>query len=164
MVTSPPPLPMAEMVQRGNYGYNMRKGYFIVDGDPPPDWEKRHDLVKQLQILGAFNTLINSQKMKYTDNSVGQALTDVLLVDEIREFRRTGSAENCTILQALAETGSTKLTVEALATKLWLQYESFRMVVAYLYRLEHNIRELMYNHQFDKATELLNNEAEKMMM
>jgi hypothetical protein len=142
----------------------MRKGYHVVEGDFPAEWEKRHDLVKQLQILGGLNTLANSQKMKYTDNSIGQALFDVLLVDEIREFRRSGSVEECPMLQALVETSGTKLTTEALATKLWLQYESYKTVMVYLTRLEFNIRQLMDNHQFDKAREMLNNEVEKMML
>ena len=164
LVHAAPSVPYATMIQQGNYGFNLHKGFVTVDDEPPMNWNDRGDIVKQIQILERYNSLANTQKMKYTNNSVGQALIDILTLEEIREYRQTGSIENCTILTSLAETTEKTLTPEALAMKLWLQYESYRKVIAYLNKLEFKVRELLENKQFDQASQVVNDELEKMRM
>ncbi|MBI3419111.1 MAG: hypothetical protein HY053_03150 [Proteobacteria bacterium] len=156
------PIPLNEMVQRGNVGYTQQEGFYTVEGDSPADWDERINLVKKIQIIGGLNTLANNHKSKYTDNSLGQALADILLLDEIREYRRTNSLENCAIITSLLETSEARLTPDALVTKLWLQYESYRTVIAYLNHLESSVRQLLKDDHFDKANELLGSELEKL--
>ena len=158
------PMPLNDMIARGNVGYNMQKGFYTVEGDYPLNWDERDQYVKQIQIMGSFNTIANTQKARYTDNTMGQALTDILTLDEIRLFRQTNSLEECPILTSLHETWEAELTPEAMVTKLWLRYESFRTIVGYLNRLEYNVRKLCNENEFDQATDLINSELEKMRM
>lgn len=162
IVNNPPPIPLNEMVAQQNVSYTMQKGFFILEDALPNDWDERINLIKKIEILSALNTVANCQKSRYTDNTIGQPLADALLIDEIREYRRTSSLENSAILASLLETSESQLSPEGLVTKLWLQYESYRTVIAYLNRLEFTIRELLKKDDFDKAIELLNNEVEKM--
>ncbi len=156
------PMPLNDMVARGNVGYSLQHGFYTVEGDVPPNWDDRDGYVKYIKILETFHTIANTQKAKYTDNSVGQSLTDILTLDEIRLFREKSTLEDCPILTSLLETHESDLSPDALVTKLWLQYESFRTVISYLNRLEFNIRLLCHEKAFDKASELINNELEKM--
>ncbi len=156
------PMPLNDMVTRGNVGYTMQRGFYTVEGSPPADWDDREQYVRQIHIIGGLNTIANTQKSRYTDNTIGQALSDVLILDEIRVFRETKTLENCTILRSMHETWEAPLTPEAMVTKLWLRYESFRTIVSYLNRLEYNVRQLCQQKEFDKATELVNSELEKM--
>ncbi|MBY0429401.1 MAG: hypothetical protein K2Q32_09315 [Alphaproteobacteria bacterium] len=156
------PMPLNDMVSKGNVGYNSLKGFYTVDGEPGNGWEERAKYVKQIQIIDAFNSIANTQKTRYTDNSIGQSLTDVLILDEIRQFRATNSLADCTILTSLNETGESELTPEAMVTKLWLRYESFRTVLSYLNRLEFNIRTLFNQNKLEEAQDLVNIELEKM--
>jgi hypothetical protein len=163
-VNAAPPIPLDEMVMQENYSYNLQKGYFVLEKDWPLDWSDRSGLVAQLNILGSLSTLENIQKLKYTDNSIGRALSDILLIDEIRDYRQTGSIDNCTIMKSMLETTDADLMPEALVTKLWLQYESYRAVVAYLKRLEYRVRQMMAVGQLDQAGALINLEFEKIRM
>ncbi len=156
------PMPLNDMVTRGNVGYNMQKGFYTVEGELPPSWDERDGLIKQLQILAGLNTVMNTQRAKYTDNSIGQPLMDVLLVDEIRQYHKNGNLEECTIITSLLETNEQNLTPDALVTKLWLQYESYRTVISYLTRLEFKVRQLLKSHEYDKAADLITAEVEKM--
>jgi hypothetical protein len=155
------PMPFNEMVSRGDISYSLQKGFFNVTEPLPANWNERENIVRQIQLLSALNTVANNHKSTYTDNSVGQPLADALTLDEIREYRATGSIENCTILKSLLETTEAGLSPEALVTKLWLQYESYRTIIAHLNKLEFQLRQLLNDQAFDKATELLNNELDK---
>lgn len=159
-----PEIPLDDMVAQGNYSYNLQKGFFERKNGEPLDDVVRTNVIKQIQILGALNTLANTQKMRYTDNSVGQPLTDILLLDEINEYRRTNSLENATILASMAATDPTHLTTEALAMKLWLRYESYRGIIAHLNLLEFNIRQLLAEHRFDEANMMIYAELELIRM
>ncbi|MDX1922573.1 MAG: hypothetical protein SFW65_05555 [Alphaproteobacteria bacterium] len=161
-ITGAIPMPLNDMVTRGNVGYSMQKGFYTVEGELPPNWDEREGLIKQLQILAGLNTITNTQRAKYTDNSIGQPLMDVLLVDEIRQYRKNGSLDECTIITSLLETDEQNLTPDALVTKLWLQYESYRTVISYLNRLEFKVRQLLRDHEYDKANDLIAAEVEKM--
>jgi hypothetical protein len=156
-----PPMPYNEMVTQGNIGYTLKKGFFTVEGTPPSDWSEREDRVKHLQLIAALNTVTTTHKARYTDNAIGQPLADALLLDEIREYRTTNSMEHCPILTSLLETSTVNLTPDALVTKLWLRYESYRNVIAYLNRLEFNIEKLLAEKAFDQVTEILNGELDK---
>lgn len=158
------PMPLNDMVAKGNVGYNMQKGFYTIEGDYPLNWDDREQCVKQIQIMGSFNSIANTQKARYTDNTMGQALIDILTLDEIRLFRQTNSLEECPILTSMHETIESDLTPEAMVTKLWLRYESFRTIVGYLNRLEYSIRKLCENNEFEQATDLVNSELEKMRM
>lgn len=161
-VPDDPPAPVSDILAAQNYSFDSRNGYYQLDTPPGDGWERYADIVRMLKVLERFNGLAATQKLRYTSNSVGQALADVLLVDEIREFRRTNSLDNCTLLTALVQTSEAGLTPEALATKLWLQYESYKAVLAYLYQLEFKIRTLLLEGLYDDATAVLNTELEKM--
>lgn len=163
-VTGAIPMPLNDMVAKGNVGYNMQRGFYTVEGEFPANWAERVDCVKEIQIIGGFNSIANTQKARYTDNTIGQGLTDILVLDEIRQFRETNSLKECTILTSIHETLETNLTPEAMVTKLWLRYESFRTIISYLNRLEFNIRQLCYQSKFDEAQEMVNSELEKMRM
>ncbi len=156
------PMPLNDMVARGNVGYNMQQGFYTIEEPPPPDWDDRFQYIKQIQIMGTFNSIANTQKARYTDNSLGQSLTDILIIDEIRQFQQKQSLEDCPILTSMLETTEAGLTPEALVTKLWLRYESFRTIISYLNKLEYNVRKLFEEKAFDKAAELVNSELEKM--
>jgi hypothetical protein len=156
-----PPIPLNEMVTREDYTFNLQQGFSVLEEDLPPDWDKRGDVVRKIVVLERLNSLATTQKLKYTDNSVGQALDDILLLDEIREFRKTGNLNDCQLLQGMLETSDAGLTPEALVTKLWLRYESYRTVLAYLNRLEFNVTKMLEEEQIDQANDLLNGELEK---
>jgi hypothetical protein len=164
MVNTAPPVPMDEIVADGNYCYNFTRGYFKVSTPPPEAWEEREHIIRCIQIIGGVNTLANTQRLRYTDNSIGQPLTDVLLLEEIREYRKTKKLDDCTILSSMIETDQGTLEPEALVSKIWLRYESFRNVVAYLNKLEVTVRKMLQAREYDQATELLNNEFEKIRM
>lgn len=161
-VTGSIPMPLNDMVARGNVGYTLQKGFYTVETPTPPDWDERGNYVKQIQIMGSFNGIANTQKARYTDNSLGQSLTDILIIDEIRQYQQKKTLEDCPILTSMLETTEAGLTPDALVTKLWLRYESFRTIISYLNRLEHNVRTLFASKSFDEASELVNNEIEKM--
>jgi len=158
------PMPLNDMVAKGNVGYNLQKGFYTVEGEPGPGWQYRDQYIRQIHIMGGFNTIANTQKARYTDNTIGQGLTDILILDEIRQFRETNDLKECTILTSLHETWEADLTPEAMVTKLWLRYESFRTIVSYLNRLEFNICRLCDAKEFDQAMDLVNSELEKMRM
>lgn len=161
-VTGAIPMPLNDMVMRGNVGYTAQKGFYTVEGDLPLNWGDRDYYVKQIQILGQLNTVMNTQKAKYTDNSIGQPLADILTLEEIQTYRRTGNIEDCIILSSLLECDEQGLTPEALITKLTLQYESYRMVIAHLNQLDFKVRKLLREHELDQANELIAQEIEKM--
>lgn len=161
-VTGAIPMPLNDMVMRGNVGYSTQKGFYTVEGDFPLNWGERDHFVKQIQILGQLNTVMNTQKAKYTDNSIGQPLIDILTLEEMQTYRKTGNIEDCIILSSLLETDEQGLTPDALISKLSLQYESYRMVIAHLNRLEAKVRKLLWDHELDQANELITLEIEKM--
>lgn len=163
IINTAPPIPLNDMILRENVSYNFQKGFFTLeDEELPPDWDERHNIIKKIQILGRFGTIANTQKSSYTDNSIGQSLSDILLMDEIREYRRTGKLDDCAIIQSLMEADEDGYTPDAFVNKLWLQYESYRSVIVYLNRLEFKVRQHLRNAEFDKADELLSREIEKM--
>ena len=165
IVNNPPPIPLDEMVKRGDVSYNMQQGFHILENEPfPKNWDQRSKFVKKIELLAGLNNLANSHKARYTDSAVGQALTDALTLEEIREYRATGSLDNCAILTSLMETSESGLTAEALVTKLWLTYESYRNVIAYLNHLEARVRKLLQDNQLDEATALLNHEVDKLRL
>lgn len=156
-----PPVPFDDMVRQGNYGYSLQEGFYISDEVLPSGWSNRDSVVQKLQILGAFNTLANTQKLQYTDNSLGQPLTDILVLREVEKYDKTKSLENCPILASLLETADSGLSPAAFIAKLRLQYESYSAVIAYLNRLEFNIRQFLKAGDIEKASTLLNSEFEK---
>jgi hypothetical protein len=158
------PMPFNDMVLRENVSYNLQKGFFTIDNELPPDWDQRGDLIKKIHVISSFNSLANTQKLRFTDSGIGQSLHDVLLLDEIREFRKHSDISECTILSSLLANTEEKLTPEGLVTKLWLQFESFRAVIAHLNKLEFSVRKLLKENQFDKAQQLVNSEFEKVRM
>ena len=158
------PLPVDEMIRQENYSYNMRDGFFTLSAELPKNWGERGDVIRKIQILEKFNALSNTQKLNYTDSNVGQALADVLVVDEIRRYQATKSLDGCAILTSYLETGEADLTPEAMVTKLWLKYESYAQLVANLNRLEYNIRQMLNMRKFDEASNLLAAEFEKIRM
>lgn len=161
-ITGAIPMPLNDMIARANVSYSLQKGFFTLNEELPPDWGERDGIIKKIQIMGAFHSISNTQRLRYTDNSMGQSLADLLLLDEITTFRKTKNLAECTILTSLIETSEKGLTPEALVTKLWLQYESYRTTLAYLNRLEFNLRQLLEVNDFDKANEVINSELEKM--
>ncbi len=161
-VTGAIPMPLNDMVARGNIGYTVQKGFYTIEGDFPLNWGERDYFIKQIQILGQLNTVMNTQKARYTDNSIGQPLIDVLVLEEIHTYRKTGNIDDCTILLSLLETDEQGLTPDSLISKLWLQYESFRMVISHLNRLEYKVRKLLRERELDAANELIALEVEKM--
>jgi hypothetical protein len=162
VINSPPPLSINDMTARGDIGYSIQKGFYTIEEPLPRDWDRRELLVKKIEILAGFISVSNSQKARYTDNTIGQPLADALLLDEIREFRQARSFDNCPILSGLAETNGAGFSPEGLVMKMWLVYESYRNVLVHLNRLEFKIRKLLEDEKFDEAVELLNLEIEKM--
>jgi hypothetical protein len=162
VINGPPPLSINDMAARGDIGYNIQKGFFTIEGPLPRDWDRRALLIKKIEILTAFTNVENSHKVRYTDNTIGQPLADVLLLDEIREFRRTNSLEGCALLNSLIETNRSGLSPEGLVMKIWLVYESYRSVLVHLNRLEFRLRTLLEDEKLDEAMELPNLEMEKM--
>lgn len=161
LVHGEPPVPFDIMIQKQSYSFNSQKGFFELEGSLPQNWHERGAAVEKIRIWEHFNSLANSQKLKYTSNAVGDALKDVLILEEIREYRATGSIENCTILNSLLETAPNQYTPEGLVTKLWLKYESYRRVFAYLRQLEFSITNLLDEGKFNEAVEMINYELEK---
>lgn len=159
-----PPVPFDELIKSECYGYSLNKGYYTIETPPPLAWVSRGSIVRKIQILMQFSVLAISHKMHFSNATVGQSLTEVLIFDEIAEYRRSRNFENCTILQSMLETGNAKLTPEALVTKLWLKNESYRTIVAYLERLEFKVRELLSNGSYDAAAEIIDDELEKLWM
>lgn len=162
VISAPPPRPLNEMIEAQNCSFTLQKGFMELEGPLPLGWEKHKDMVRQIQIMNSLNALANVHKLKYTDNALGQPLADIVLMDEIREYRKTGSLENCPILVSLLETTEAGLTPDALATKLWLRYETYGTIVAYLNRVEFAVRAMLAEGKNDEAAAYINSEFEKM--
>lgn len=163
IINQPPPIPIEEIIANKNVGFNTQRGFYTINRPIPAGWEQEAQIVvRKIEILTALTNLANTQKSRYTNNTVGQALTDALILDEIREYRQTGSMENCTILSAFAKTWQHEPTPEALVTKLWLGYEFYRSVIAHLSQLECAIQKLLAADKYDDAVRLLNSEVEKL--
>lgn len=164
LVHGTPEVPFDVMIQKGNYSFSLQSGFAIITEPLPSAWAERENIVRKIRILERMNSLASTQKMRYTNNSAGQPLTDILMFEEIREYQKTSSLENCPILSSLLETTESELLPEALVMKMSLALQSFSRVVAYLNRLEFKVRQFLTDNKFDEANQLLDDEFEKIGM
>lgn len=163
IVSSRFPADPNEMVAKRNYGFNFKQGYFEHQVPAPAPWPECENAIRHIEVKEKFNSYIVTQQLKIKDQLLGDA-GDLLLIDELREFRRTGSIESCTILQTMVETADPPATAEAIATHAWLRYESYREVIAYLIRLEAKVAKLLKEEKYEQATQLVTVEYEKLVV
>ena len=164
LVHQEPQVSFEDMIRQGNYSFSSEKGFFVLDTDDGAEayGQKADSVIAKIKVLEKFQSLANTQKLRYTNTGAGQSIIDALTIHELQEFRRTGSLDGCTLLSMYLEIPEDGYTPEALATKLWLQFESFKNVIVYLHRIEQGVRKLLDDNRVDEANRMIAQEFEKM--